>query len=133
MTDQTNTKAYFEWLRLWTEEDKKVVLLLIGLDLAVVSLVLSEKLFGSEPRSALVAAAIFSFLISAGCLFKYFHALHMALRALLPLIITNDISQVEPTFFKVWKGNKAWFRAGYCLVAVGFGFLVIAYLKIISV
>ena len=130
-TGQDSSKAYFEWLRQWTEEDKKVVLLLIGFDLAVASLVLSEKLFSPERKSLLVAAAVLSLMVSAGCLFKYFHALHMALRALLPSILTGDTNLVDPVFFAVWQRNKTWFRLGYGLTAVGLGLLFIAYLKLV--
>ena len=131
MSSSTGNKAFFDWLRAWAEEDKKVILLLIGFDLAIVSLVLSEKLFSSEPKSVIVACAVFSFMASAGCLYHYFHALHMAIRALLPSVLNDDIAQVEPLFFGVWSKNKWWFRAGYALLATGLVLLFIAYVHVI--
>ncbi len=67
----------------------------------------------------------------AGCLFKYFHALHMAIKALLPSVLNNDIAQVDPLFSNIWLKNKWWFRIGYSMIAIGLILLLMAYIRII--
>ncbi len=132
MSASTDNRVYLEWLRAWTEEDKKVLLLLIGFDLAIVSLVLSEKLFSAQPKSALVACAVVSFLASAGFLYQYYHALHMALRGLLPSVLSDSISDVEQLFADVWKRNRGWFRLGHFFLGLGLLLLLLAYVRLIA-
>lgn len=134
MNDHANktTEAYFEWLRKWAEEDKKVVLLLIGFNLAIVSLVLSEKLFSAQPKSVLVAGAVVLFMSAAAFLYRYFHALHIAIRQILPMLLDEDTTAAANTFEAVWKKTKWWFRIGTACTAGGLILLLAAYINLLA-
>ena|SRR5260370_10770967 len=58
--------AYLEWIKSWTEEDKKVVLLLIAFDLGTISLILSGKTGAGSPMPTLRGLGLVCLLVSAG-------------------------------------------------------------------
>lgn len=129
VTLKQNEQNYLEWMRAWTEEDKKVVLLLIGFDLATVSLVLSEKIFNLQPKSWLVATAVLCLIVSAVCLYEYFHALHRAVRQMLPLVLSGGVTEADEIFNKVAHKYLIYFWVGYILIPIGLIVLLAEYAR----
>lgn len=118
--------AYLEWIKSWTEEDKKVVLLLIAFDLGTISLILSGKTGSGSPTPTLRGLGLICLLVSAGSYYLYFHRLHLVLRGLRPGGEPLSPESVDKRFTDVWRTNRIWFRCGGFLMFLGLGLLIVA-------
>jgi hypothetical protein len=127
MENQLDDKAaYLEWVKSWTEEDKKVVLLLIAFDLGTISLLLSGKTGIGPPIFALRGLGLVCLLGSAGFYYLYFHRLHLFLRGLCPRGDPLSPEQIDERLARVWRTNRIWFRFGGGLMFLGLFSLIIA-------
>lgn len=113
-------KEYINGLKAWVEEDKKVILLGIGFDLAAISLIISNKVPGAlNPNSILIALGMLSLLFSAYFLFVYYHGLHLAVREIHRQLKTLNIYNAENALDKLWKERSLKFHIGLALLYLG--------------
>src|SRR6202040_2693797 len=96
-TSDTDLKKKYIKSRLsLMEEDKKSVLLYVAFNLALVSLVLSEKVFAKVATcKALVVAGLLFLMSSAFLLFDYCRNTHLATFPLAKTILTLDVTRAE--------------------------------------
>lgn len=121
-----NKAAYLEWVRSWTEEDKKAVLLLAAFDLGTISLILSGKTGVGSVMPSLRGLGLICLLLSAGSYYLYFHRLHLVLHDLCPRGEPLSPESVDELFTGAWRANRIWFRCGYVLMFLGLISLIVA-------
>lgn len=132
-TDETRKKEYIAGLKSWADEDKKVVLLWIAFDLAIVSLTLSEKIFDdASNRSPVVGIGVLSFLLSVILFFVYYHDLHMAIRSMNEHLLDLNCDQALHKIRTTWIRNSRIFDVASGLLVLGFVAFVVRYVSKIS-
>jgi len=123
-------KEYIKELLSVVNEDKKSVLLYVAFDFAVVSLVLSNKIFESDPKNAnIVAAGLVILLSSAALFFNYYRKMHLACFELAKQLLCLNAEKAEQIPKEVWNKHKNGYIIGYIARAVGLGILIYAYIS----
>ena len=80
----------------------------MGFNLAVVSLVLSEKVFAKvATRKALVVAGLLFLMSSDFLFFDYYRKTHLATFPLAKTILTSDVTRAEEIRAAVWANTRS--------------------------
>lgn len=119
-------KEFINGFRSWVDSEKQFVFLIIAFNLAISSLVLSEKVFASE-KSVWIGTAVLLFLGSAGLYYWYYHTLHMAVRKVLFTLETLDVEKAKRAQAEPWNRCKHAANIGAVLTLVGLLLLVWRY------
>lgn len=123
-------KDYIKELLSVVNEDKKSVLLYVAFDFAVVSLILSKKIFESSPENAnVVAIGLVILLSSAALFFNYYRKMHLACFELAKQLLTLDEKRAEQIPTEVWGKHKYGYIVGYVARIVGLALLIYAYIS----
>jgi len=127
MGNETKTDYIKELLSV-VNEDKKSVLLYVAFDLAVVSLVLSEKLFqGPEDNSRYVVLGLICLLISAFFFFNYYRKMHLACFELAEQLLSMNTDEAKKIPSRIWAQHKLGYQVGYAIRIFGLGTLLWVY------
>ena len=111
-------------------EDKKSVLLYVVFDFAVVSLVLSEKIFESVPNNApIVAAGMIMLLASAAFFFNYYRKMHLACFELAEQLLNLNTERAKLIPKEVWDRHKIGYIVGYIVRIAGLAVLIYAFVS----
>jgi hypothetical protein len=119
-------KEIINGFRSWVDSEKQFVFLIIAFNLAISSLVLSEKVFASE-KSIWIGASVLLFLGSAGLYYWYYHTLHMAVREVLFTLETLDVKRAKDAQKEPWNRCKHAANTGAVFTLVGLLLLVWRY------
>lgn len=119
-------KEFINGFRSWVDSEKQFVFLIIAFNLAISSLVLSEKVFASE-KSLWIGVAVLLFLGSAGLYYWYYHTLHMAVREVLFTLEALDVEKAKQAQSEPWNRCKYAANIGAAFTLIGLLLLVWRY------
>ena len=129
MSEQQKNE-YIKGLLSIVNEDKKSVLLYVAFDFAVVSLILSNKIFEVNPNNVnIVTIGLVTLLISAVLFFNYYRKMHLACFELAKQLLNLNVERAEQIPKEVWRYNKMKYRLGHLALYIGLVILIISYVS----
>lgn len=128
MSKEELRKEYIKSILSVVEADQKSVLLYVAFDLAVISLMLSEKVFqGSSSKSLFVAGGLLLLLISASLFFDYYRKMHLSTFSIVDQLLSLNTRRARRIPNAVWQKHKIGYQLGYVVRLLGVAVLIAAY------
>lgn len=123
-------KEYIKSMLSLMEEDKKSVLLYVAFDLAVISLVISEKILTVENffRPVVVVGLVY-LLISVSLFFAYYRKMNLAAFPVTRTLLTLDVAKADAIRAEAWAKNKFKYWVAHLSMGLGIALLLAALIK----